>query len=277
MKNFTFFNIDEDLLSIVKQNLIGETIIEYKQILTGWTNIVYAVKTDKDNYIFRFPRNDLFSKRIIVDCEASQFLIKNLTEYNFANLQLKYDNKNRPFSQHKMINGIDLATKFNDLNDKERDNIVKTIAKFYSNLHSLKPTYQPKQIILGSFLDFINELANVDDNFYDFSKHNALEWLEKNEDKTYVYGDLNSKNILLNDKNEITAFIDYSFFSFSSPYVDLSRIAPYVDEEFLQQLLFYYQNFTNKKIDKKLFDECVEMIKYIEEQYKVYMENNFIV
>ena len=276
MKNSTFFNIGEDLISIVKQNIIGESILEYKQILTGWTNIVYSVKTDRNIYIFRFPRNNLFSKRIIIDCEASQFLTNNLTEYNFAKLQLKYDNRNRPFSQHIMVDGVDLATKFNNLNNKERDDIAKTIAKFYFNLHNLNPTYQPKQIILGSFLDFVDELANIDSNFYDFSKHDALKWLETNEEKTYIYGDLNIRNILLNDENKITAFIDYSFFSFSSPYVDLSRIAPSVDEEFLQQILFYYQNFTNKKIDKQLFKECVEMMKYIEEQYKVYMENNFM-
>ena len=57
MYNF-FLPIQEELEQIIRETLKGtDELVQAKTIQTGWTNITMDVKGEKDEYIFRFPRN----------------------------------------------------------------------------------------------------------------------------------------------------------------------------------------------------------------------------
>ena len=103
-----FFKTNEDFNQIIK-NTLKKDIKDIKQITTGWTNIVFEVKTDDGSYFFRFPRDEFWSRTIVKDCEFANY-IYNKTDFNTSNLQLKFDNE-RPFSVHKKIEGTPLAEK----------------------------------------------------------------------------------------------------------------------------------------------------------------------
>ena len=52
-----FFTTSDPLDKIIVETLRDKTVLDSKHILTGWTNIVIEVATDKGAYFFRFPRN----------------------------------------------------------------------------------------------------------------------------------------------------------------------------------------------------------------------------
>ena len=133
--NKSFFELNEDYERIINNALKGKKINNLNQISTGWTNIVYEVSTDNEQYFFRFPRDEFWSRTIVKDCNLSQY-IYGKTDFNTVNLSLHYDN-GRPFSVHKKIEGTVLADKMNDLNQEEIEIVSKEIAKFMYQLHNV--------------------------------------------------------------------------------------------------------------------------------------------
>ena len=73
-----FFLIDEDFNKIINNNITNrtkaKTIYDLSPISTGWTNIVYKVKTDIGNYFFRFPRDIFWEKTIVKDYEFAKYI-----------------------------------------------------------------------------------------------------------------------------------------------------------------------------------------------------------
>lgn len=69
-----FFTTSDALNEIIKKTLSDKKVLETKHILTGWTNIVIEVTTDKGAYFFRFPRNPFWSKMIVKDAAVCQFV-----------------------------------------------------------------------------------------------------------------------------------------------------------------------------------------------------------
>ena len=79
----TYFEIDEDFNKIIQQRL--KDIKNIKLIPTGWTNIVFEVETAKNNYFFRFPRDEFWARTIVKDYEFAKYIyiIKQiLIQYN---------------------------------------------------------------------------------------------------------------------------------------------------------------------------------------------------
>ena len=50
-----FFTPADPLDKIIADTLSDKQVLDSKHILTGWTNIVIEVTTDKGSYFFRFP------------------------------------------------------------------------------------------------------------------------------------------------------------------------------------------------------------------------------
>lgn len=263
-----YFRIDEDFTKILNKYI--NNIQNISKITKGWTNIVFDVETNKERYIVRFPRNDFFSKQIEKDVTANEFLRKTIN-LRAPEMNLLYDN-NRPFSIHKKISGIDLSKRIDYLNSNQIDNITHDIAEFYYQIHNINIDSIPS-ILNIRLSDFLTELAKVDDNYYDYS---SLEELRKDEDNNlvFVHGDLNIGNILLNEQDNIVAFLDFSFAGLSDIYCDLSRISCRVDDKFLSKILNNYERLSNKTLDLKKIDKRNQMWKYIEEQYIIYMKNH---
>jgi aminoglycoside phosphotransferase (APT) family kinase protein len=94
---------------------------------------------------------------------------------------------------------------------------------------------------------------------------------EKTEKMVFIHGDLNIGNIILDEKNDIKAIIDYSFSGVGDIYSDISIILCRVDDIFSKQIVEKYENSANIKLNReKLFDR-IRLRKYIEEQYKNFM------
>ena len=104
----TFFTPNDPLNTIISETLPNQTIKETKQILTGWTNIVIEVTTDKTSYFFRFPRNPFWSKMIIKDAAVCNF-VEGKTSFYTPSMKLHYDKNRRPFSVHEKIEGYSLG------------------------------------------------------------------------------------------------------------------------------------------------------------------------
>lgn len=221
----SYFSLDEDFEKIIKKELDGKEISEIKQITTGWTNIVYEVKTVKDGaYYFRFPRDDFWIRTIVKDCEFAQY-IKGKTDFKTVDLKLCHD-EGRPFSMHKKIEGTTFADKMNQMNEQEADTVCSDIAKFMYQLHNIN--YDTNKVFsidnIGvDLVDFLDELLNkhVDPKDQVFWKYKEFKGKENN---CLVHGDLNSSNIILDENNHISAVIDFGFGGFGNKYYDISRI-----------------------------------------------------
>lgn len=267
-----FFTERENLENIIKEELKDKNIIDIEKISTGWTNIVLNVKIDnEEEYIFRFPRNDFFASKIEKDVLANNFLKEKLG-LKSVNMKLSY-NKNRPFSIHKKIKGSALTQRINDLNSEKKDKIAKDIAEFFYTLHNIDINIIPEKN-KETLSSFLTELSKVDTNYYDYSLLEELARDEK-DNLVFVHGDLNIGNIILDKNDDIVAFIDFSFTGLSDIYCDLSRISCRIDKDFLDKILLYYEDFSKIKLDKNKIESRNKMWNYIEEQYVIYMKNNF--
>ena len=266
-----YFKVDEDFETIIKNCLKNEKINNLKLITTGWTNIVYEVETDSENYFFRFPRDEFWSRTIVKDCEFSQYIYKK-TDFDTSKLELQYDN-GRPFSMHKKIQGTPLADKLEFLSNEELKNVSDDIAKFMYELHSLK--FQKDDIFsinniglnLREFLDelLIKHVSKEDRKFWRFSD-------TINNTQCLVHGDLNLSNILLDENNKVTAIIDFGFSGFGNEYDDISRIlsrkCPKAFKEFIMKS---YEKYSQTKVDENLLDNKITEWANIDQGYINYM------
>ncbi len=241
--NQVYFKTDEDFEKIIKDNIKDKKVEDIKCITTGWTNIVYEVKTNDGNYFFRFPRDEFWSRTIVKDYEFAKY-IHNKTDFNTANLELKFQD-GRPFSMHKKIEGVSLSNKMNDLSCEEIKNISDDIAKFMYQLHTLK-------------------FEKEDLKFWKFPK--------ENENHTcLVHGDLNSSNVILNKDNRVEAIIDFGFGGYGNLYDDLGRIAGRCRPEFKENLVSSYEKYAKIEVDENKLNETMNEWSNIDQSYINYM------
>ena len=271
-----FFTVDENYNEIIENALKEEfDNIEIKHIdfiPTGWTNIVYEVETNKGNFFFRFPRDTFWERTIVKDYEFAKY-INGKTSFKTVELLLKKD-KGRPFSMHKKIEGVPLACKMNEMDEKEVKKVSKQIAKFMHEMHNLE--YKPEEIFsidnIGLDLqDFITELLDKHVSKEDNEFWKNQNFKESYENNCLVHGDLNSSNILLDENNNIAAVIDFGFGGFGNKYCDISRIIGRCPEEFKKEIVSSYEELEEKDLDKSLVDKNISTWSKIDSGYINYM------
>ena len=86
----SFFTTKDPLDEIIAETMDDKKVVETKHILTGWTNIVIEVTTDKGSYFFRFPRNPFWSRMIVKDATVCNF-VDGKTSYYTPQMKLYYD------------------------------------------------------------------------------------------------------------------------------------------------------------------------------------------
>ncbi len=273
-----YFELKENFEPIIKNCLQNKEIENMKQITTGWTNIVYEVETKNEGeYIFRFPRDEFWSRTIVKDCEFAGYIYKK-TEYNTCNLKLKEDN-GRPFSMHKKIKGMPLAEKIEDLSEQELQDIAEDISKFMNELHNIE--FQEGKVFnidniglnLREFLDELlkKHVAKSDMDFWNLENNSIGQ-------KCLVHGDLNLSNVLLDENNKVTAIIDFGFAGFGNAYDDIARILSRTcPKAFRKSIIENYEKCANIKIDEKKLDDKIEEWKNIDQSYINYMKSIGIV
>lgn len=240
----SFFTIDDDLDGIIKNTLSDRKVLKTKHILTGWTNIVIEVTTDKDNYFFRFPRNPFWSRMIIKDAAVCNF-VEGKTSFYTPDMQLYYDSKNRPFSVHKKIEGYTLNDRIYHLSHTTLTATAYDVAKFIKELSEINLENAPEKVKypLSKFLE------ELDHEHYEKHIDNVHSYIKQTEKSNLVHGDLNIGNILLDKNDKVIGIIDFCFAGTGNPNMDVSRVLSRpVPDEFKNILLEQFDN--NQEIIK---------------------------
>lgn len=268
----TYFSLDENFDKIIQSSLPDESIVSINPISTGWTNIVFEVNTNKNDYFFRFPRDDFWIRTIVKDCEFSNF-INNKTKFNTVLLK-EMKHNGRPFSIHKKIEGKPLAEKISTLSPEELEIISKEIAEFMYELHSVQfdkdNIFKTNNIGLN-LVDFLDELIQMhlsskDKEFWDYSK-----FIQKNH-SCLVHGDFNLSNVLLDENNHVSAIIDFGFAGFGNKYFDIARIlSRETPNNFSESIIKNYEKISGEKLDMNTLNTEIKIWKDIDSGYINYM------
>lgn len=265
MINRYFFK-DENFYDIISDTL-GSKDIEYSQISTGWTNIVFKVLCAGDYYIFRFPRNDYWADVIENEFNFNKFLTTK-TNIPTSKMNLEYHN-GRPFSYHKMIEGDTLYNLYDTLSKDDKRRIAKQLANFLIEFQNIKFEDVPMKIETTS--KFLENLSKIEKNEYDLSRHNFLVEKENSESQVLSHGDLNGGNILIDENKNICAILDFAFISKSSRVTDLARIIGRLPEDFAEPMLDEYNKLSKLSVDKDDILKLIDVYNYVDSKYIEFM------
>lgn len=234
----SYFTEDEPLDKIIAETLPDRKIIETKHILTGWTNIVIEVTTDKGAYFFRFPRNPFWSRMIVKDAAVCNF-VDGKTSFYTPQMKLCYDAKKRPFSVHEKIEGYTLGDRIYHLSHTALTGAAYDVAKFIKELSGIDLRGAPEEVKYP-LSDFLHEL-----DYEHYEKHIDADhkYIKKTEMEKLVHGDLNLGNILLDENDKVIGVIDFCFAGTGNPNMDVARIVSRpAPEEFEKAFLAQFEN-----------------------------------
>ena len=262
-----YFTINDNFRKIIESK-VGE-IEEMNQISTGWTNFVYDVKTKNGSYIFRFPRNEFFSSVLEKEASFSEF-IQGKIGTPTSHISLGYDN-NRPFTCHKKIRGKSLTSVYDSLSTEDKQRIADQVSNFIYDMQQIKLDKIP--INLPTTSQFLADLSRVDNEYYDFSRHDNLVNLEKQE-MVLNHADLNPGNILIDENKNVCAIIDFAFVSKSSKINDVSRLIGRLPHDFHHIMLDSYNNRFGTQVSMDEVKDLISVWDYVEEHYINYMREN---
>ena len=261
-----FFTPADSLDKIISDTLPDKKILESKHILTGWTNIVIEVTTDKGSYFFRFPRNPFWSKMIIKDAAVCNF-VDGKTSYYTPQMKLCYDAKGRPFSVHEKIEGYTLGDRIYHLSHTAITGVAYDVAKFIKELSKIDLKNAPEEVKYP-LSEFLHEL-----DYEHYGKHIDAdhEYIKKTEGSSLVHGDLNLGNILLDENDKVVGVIDFCFAGTGNPNMDVARmVSRPAPAEFEKAFL---DNFD--KADVKEISRMKKAWKNIDNGYAEHIRTHF--
>lgn len=259
-----FFTPSDPLDRIIAEAMSDKKILKTEHILTGWTNIVIEVTTDKGVYFFRFPRNPFWSKMIVKDAAVCNF-VDGKTSYYTPQMKLCYDSKKRPFSVHKKIEGYTLGDRIYHLSHTALTGAAYDIAKFIKELSGIDLRGAPDKVKYP-LSDFLHEL-----DYRHYSKHidRDHEYIKATEDTRLVHGDLNLGNILLDENDKVIGVIDFCFAGTGNPNMDVARIVSRpAPVEFEKAFLSFFDNVEEISRMKKAWHN-------IDNGYAEHIKTNF--
>lgn len=264
-----YFTAEENFEQMIHKALQGKEIFSLDLIDTGWTNIVYEAHTNEGDFFFRFPRNDFWVAAIKKDAKFTSF-IHGKTKFNTVKLELLYD-QGRTFSIHKKFPGETLANKMEHLSSEEIKIVAHEMADFMVQLHQIKVRKNDDWIQIS---DFLNGLVTT---FY--SEEDKAFWKKDsffNEtQKCFVHGDLNSSNVIIDEKNHVTAIIDFGFAGVGDKYSDIARILSRVcPENYKNEMIEQYEKLSNEAIDRQVLNDKIDTWKKIDQGYINYMKRS---
>ncbi len=233
-----FFTTSDPLDKIIAETMPEKRIEKTEHILTGWTNIVIEVTTDKGAYFFRFPRNPFWSRMIVKDAKVCNF-VEGKTSYYTPQMKLCYDADGRPFSVHKKIEGYTLGDRIYHLSHTAIAGVAYDTAKFIKELSGIDLRGAPKEVKFP-LSEFLHEL---DYEHYDKHLDADHKYIKATEGSSLVHGDLNLGNILLDENDRVIGVIDFCFAGTGNPNMDVARmVSRPAPEEFEKEFLAYFEN-----------------------------------
>ena len=262
-----FFKTVDNFKSII-ENCVG-SVKNISQISTGWTNFVFDVETFDEKYIFRFPRNAFFAGVIEKEVAFSKF-IRNKIKTPTSHIEIGYDN-GRPFTIHKKIKGQSMTEVYPRLSKDDKLRIAKQVAEFIFELQNV--SLDEFSIKLPTTSQFLEELSHVDNEYYDYTKHDNLVNLEKGE-RVLNHADLNPGNILIDENNNVCAILDFAFVSMSTKINDVSRLIGRLPQDFHYIMLDAFNEKFNTRVNMGEIKKLISVWEYVEEHYINYMKVN---
>ena len=260
-----YFTTKDPLDKIIQDTLPNEKVQKTKHILTGWTNIVIEVTTDKGAYFFRFPRNPFWSKMIVKDAKVCNF-VDGKTSYYTPQMKLYYDAKKRPFSVHQKIEGYTLGDRIYHLSHTAITGAAYDVAKFIKELSSIDLSNAPSEVKYP-LSDFLHELDYEHYNEHIDADHS---YIKQTELQKLVHGDLNLGNILLDENDKVIGFIDFCFAGTGNPNMDVARmISRPAPKEFEQAFLEHFNN------DEEEIKRMKLAWQHIDNGYAAHIRTNF--
>ena len=259
-----FFTTKDPLDQIISETFPDKTIQHTQHILTGWTNIVIEVTTDSGAYFFRFPRNPFWSKMIVKDATVCNF-VDGKTSYYTPQMQLHYDDQNRPFSVHEKIEGYTLGDRIYHLSHTALTGAAYDVAKFIKELSSINLRNAPQKVKYP-LSEFLHEL-----DYEHYKSHIDADhaYIRKTEKQKLVHGDLNLGNILLDKNDKVIGVIDFCFAGTGNPNMDVARmISRPAPAEFEQAFLKYFDDPEEIARMKKAW-------QHIDHGYAEHIRSNF--
>ena len=233
-----FFTTSDPLDKIIAETMPERQILKTEHILTGWTNIVIEVRTDVGAYFFRFPRNPFWSRMIVKDAAVCNF-VDGKTSYSTPQMRLCYDEKGRPFSVHKKIEGYTLGDRIYHLSHTAITGVAYDVAKFIKELSGVDLSKAPAEVKYP-LSEFLHEL---DYEHYDKHIDADHEYIKATEGSQLVHGDLNLGNILLDGNDRMIGVIDFAFSGTGNPNMDVARIVSRpAPAEFEKAFLGYFKD-----------------------------------
>lgn len=260
----SFFTVDEPLDKIIAETLPDKKILETKHILTGWTNIVIEVTTDKGAYFFRFPRNPFWSRMIVKDAAVCNF-VDGKTSFYTPQMKLYYDAKKRPFSVHEKIEGYTLGDRIYHLSHTALTGAAYDAAKFIKELSGIDLRGAPEEVKYP-LSEFLHEL-----DYEHYEKHIDADhkYIKKTEMDKLVHGDLNLGNILLDENDKVIGVIDFCFAGTGNPNMDVARmVSRPAPKEFEETFLAQFENDNEIKRMKTAW-------KHIDNGYAEHIRTHF--
>lgn len=262
-----FYTTQDDFKVIIEKN-IGN-ITNMNQISTGWTNFVFDVQTDSNEYIFRFPRNDFFAGVLEKEVAFSKF-VRTKIKTPTSHIEIGYDD-GRPFTMHKKIKGRSLTEAYPSLSKADKVRIANQVAEFIYEIQNI--SLEGFDVKLPTTSKFLADLSHVDDAYYDFSKHDKLVELEQTE-QVLNHADLNPGNVLVDENNNVCAILDFAFVSTSSKINDVSRLIGRLPEDFHETMLSAYNKKFNANISMEEVKALINVWNYVEAHYINYMREH---
>jgi aminoglycoside phosphotransferase (APT) family kinase protein len=221
-----------------------------KKIGEGFDNTVFRVN---DHYLFRFPRREIAVHLLQLECRLLP-VIKQL-ELPIAIPKPLFmghacDDFPWPFVGYSYIEGESLGL----LSQQQRMDSVRPLAHFLHKLHKLPiaavealrvPRDQWDRLNVPKRLEQLKDNMKKAADLQLWSDWTAMNDLVYNlnhftpEDiiETLVHGDLHIRNVLVNEKGQLAAIIDWGDVHIGHPALDLSMVYSYFPAE--GRMLFY--------------------------------------
>ena len=245
-----FFTTSDPLDTIIAATLPDHRILATDHILTGWTNIVIEVTTDRGSYFFRFPRNPFWSRMIVKDAAVCNF-VDGKTSFYTPQMHLCYDDQGRPFSVHEKIEGYTLGDRIYHLSHTALTGAAYDVAKFIKELSGIDLRGAPSEVKYP-LSDFLHEL---DYEHYDTHIDADHAYIKSTEQGQLVHGDLNLGNILLDSHDHVIGVIDFCFAGTGNPNMDVARILSRpVPSEFEHSFLSQFAADSSRQVSRMKTD-----------------------
>lgn len=237
----------KELIKKIKEEFPEIRFKNAKQITCGLDHIVLILD---DKYVFRFPKNDYYKKKIKVEMRLLSKLqkkIKKIPDYTFVS-------KDQSFGGYPLIDGKPLSTKkFKEFTAQQKTQLANELADFLTILHKI-PISKSQNIGLKvewSHQDelkqykerrkYIKKVLNSKElSFVDnlMEKYVSLK-LPKN---CLVHHDISEDHILAKN-NRLSGIIDFGDSSLNDPAVDFAWFWEW-GRDFVQKV---YKRYNGRK------------------------------